>query len=392
MRCLFLFLLPFFGLCSSLEAQEPNNLSHGQHPQQYAQALELMSTYQYEAAHKLLSQCYIDEPENINYLLQIAHCNSQMGRYPDAKLFYNAALKVDSLNSRAISALGSIYEQELNYRKAFDYFQQLIQQDTTNGFYYKRNGYLALRLGDPIAAAGYFLRAYEISEGDVEAMIQLSSIYLALNQVDFAEQMIRAVKSIDPQNIKNLQNRARLYQKKKDHEQVVYSVKWAMDSGDTTAYYQMLLGVAYVELDSLDQAIMTFERIIEMEEANEYTHHYLAIAYRDKGEVDKSISHFEQAIELGRSPKLYNFHEDLAKVFTETHQYRDALTHFEKAYEYKPEPAFLFQMGRSADLYYKDKNIALRYYNRYLSSGDAKYKSYTNDRVRQLKEAIHFQK
>jgi tetratricopeptide (TPR) repeat protein len=357
----------------------------------YLEALDLMAGYKYAEAQELLSQCYIEEPRNLEYLLKIAYCNDQSGRYPDAKMFYNEALKVDSLNTTAISALGALYEKELNYRKAFGYYQYLIQMDTSNGYYYKRNGYLALRLGDPIAAAGYFLRAYELNSGDVEAMIQLSSIYLALDQYDYAEEMTRKVGSVDPRNIKNLQNRARLFQKQKDYEGVVRNVQKAMESGDTSAYYQMLLGVAYVELDSLDQAVETLQALSERKEDNEYTHHYLAIAYRDKGVIDTSLLHFEKAIELGTSPKMHVFHDDLARVYTGENQHRKALTHYEKAYEYEKDPAYLFHMGRSADLYYKDKNIALRYYKRYVTSGHQKYKTYTLDRIKQLKEVLHFQ-
>ena len=260
MLCAILFLCWYN--VGGLWGQVVDTTGQAKRQQLYAEALELMGSYQYEEAQKLLSQCYIEEPKNIDFLVKIAYCNAQSGRYPDAKLFYDQALKVDSTNTVVISALGALYEQELNYRKAFSYYQQLLQIDTTNGYFFKRNGYLALRLGDPIAAAGYFLRAYEISESDIEAMLQLTSIYLAVDQLEFAERMTKKVNFLDPNNIKYLHNQARLYQKQKDYEQVAFMVNRAMKNGDTTNYYQMLLGVAYVELDSLDEAISTLSQII----------------------------------------------------------------------------------------------------------------------------------
>ncbi|MEN0006531.1 MAG: tetratricopeptide repeat protein [Bacteroidota bacterium] len=376
----------------SLVGQIPDTTGQAKRQELYAEALELMGQYQYEEAQKLLSQCYIEKSKNIDFILKVAYCNAQMGRYPDAKLFYGEALKVDSLNTLAISALGAIYEQELNYRKSFSYYQRLIQMDTTNGYFFKRNGYLALRLGDPLVALGYFLRAYEISSNDVEAMLQITNIFLSVGQLEEAEKMANKVNFLDPNNIKNLHNRARLYQKQKEYEQVASSVNRAMQNGDTTNYYQMLLGVAYVELDSLDEAISTLTKIIERKKDNEYTHHYLAIAYRDRGEIEESIKHFQIAIEKGASPKMHAFHEDLARVYVERNQHRKALTHFAKAYEYKEEAKYLFQMARSADLYYKDKSIAMRHYKKYVASGDPKYRSYAQDRIKQLKEVLHFQK
>ena len=39
--------------------------------------------------------------------------------------------------------------------------------------------------------------------------------------------------------------------------------------------------------------------------------------------------------------------------------------------------------------YYKDKRIAMRYYKRYLKTGNKKYEDYSTKRVEQLKEVIH---
>ena len=76
----------------------------------YNKAMDLMSAYQFEQAQELLSECYIQEPENMDYLNKIAYCNFQLGRYKDAQLFYGEVLKLDSINTIAISSLGSIAE------------------------------------------------------------------------------------------------------------------------------------------------------------------------------------------------------------------------------------------------------------------------------------------
>ena len=84
--------------------------------QKYQQALAYISAFQFDKAQRILNECYIKDEDNIDYILKIAYCNFQSGRYPDAKLFYQTALKLDSMNTVAISSLGYIYERELNYK------------------------------------------------------------------------------------------------------------------------------------------------------------------------------------------------------------------------------------------------------------------------------------
>ena len=359
--------------------------------QQLNQATELMNAFQFDKAQELLSECYIREPNNILYLNKIAYCNLQLGRYRDAKIFYKETLKLDSINTTALSSLGNIYERENNYKEAQQYYQQLIEIDSTNSYYFKRNGFMALRLNKVLGAIGFFLKAHELNESDIEVIDQLCSIYLALEELDYADQMLRKGLNLDPNNLKLIYNKARLHQKKKEHATVVETIERAMVQGDTSNYYQMMLGVAYLHIDSLDQAVFHLEEIIKREKDSEHTHHYLALAYRQKGEEDKSVVHLEKAIEKAISPKITVYHGDMASISEEQGHYKTAIKHFEAAHRYSGEDIYLFHLARNHDLYYKDKKMALRLYKKYLNSKDDKYRAYTEERITQLKEIIHFQ-
>ncbi|MEM6698021.1 MAG: hypothetical protein AAF599_06475, partial [Bacteroidota bacterium] len=71
--------------------------------------------------------------------------------------------------------------------------------------------------------------------------------------------------------------------------------------------------------------------------------------------------------------------------------YKAAIQHYEKAYEYSAAAETLFFLARNHDLYYKDKKMAMRYYQKYWNTGDLKYRKYTKERIERLKEVIHFQ-
>ena len=358
--------------------------------EKYQQALELINTFQFDKAQSLLSACYIQEPENTDYLLKIAYCNQQSGRYPDALIFYNKVLEIDTANLNALSSIGAIYERTSNFRRAAEYYRQLIRIDTSNAYYYKRNGYVALRLNKPLQSVIYYLRAHALNDADIETIDQLADLYLALNDLESADLMVKRGRSIDPNNLGLLYNQARLEQKRKNHEAVAGSIRRAMELGDTSDYYQMMLGVAYLYLDSMDQAIKNLQAIVERGADSEYTHHYLGLAYRAKDEHEKSVEHLEQAIKLGISEKMADFQADLASVLVEENDYRSAIDHYREAMKYEPSPEHIFHLARACDQYYKDKKVALKYYEQYLNTSNQKFREYAEQRIKQLKEFIHF--
>ncbi len=359
--------------------------------QLYLHALDDISAYQFDEALKTLSECYIREPENLDYLSRIAYCHTQLGRFRDAKLYYEKMLKLDSLNTIAISSLGSLYEKEFNYVKAREFYGSLIEIDTSNSYYFKRNGFLALRVDKPLEALGFFMKAHRLNDKDLEVIDMMCSIYLALNAYEPVEPLLQKGLNLDGQNIKLLQTQARLKQKLKDHAGVVESIEKTMVQGDTSDYYQMMLGVAYLKIDSTEKAIEHLSAIVQRGEDTEHTQHYLGLAYLEKEQFDSSQLHLEKAVEMGISKKMSVYHADLAQLMQTQYKYKAAIEHYEKAYAYSKDPEHLFHLARNCDLYYKDKRIASKYYRKYLNTGDAKFQEYTEDRIKQLREIIHFQ-
>ena len=360
--------------------------------ERYQQALDLISAYQFERAQELLSFCYDADPENIDYLARIAYCNFQLGRYGDAKIFYNKILSIDSTNAIALSSLGNIYEREYNYSEAAAYFQQLLQVDSTNSYYYKRNGRLALKQNNPIGALYFYLKAHQLNEADIEVIDQLSAIYLGMGQLDYAERMLDKGFNLDPKNIKLLYNKANLHNKRKEYTKVIEAVEGAMMQGDTSDYYQMMVGVAYVRVDSADEAIEHLQAIVDREKDTEHTHHYLGLAHFYKRDLEKAEEHLRKALEMGISEKMGIYHGDLANTLVAKDDYPGAIEHYQDAYRYNPTPRYLFRLAQLSDSYYKDKKIALKYFDRYLATTDEEFRAYSEQRARKIREYLHFSK
>lgn len=392
MRYLILALLLVVLFCQSLPAQTSVPDSTQQQVQHwYTQAQRHLEGYRFDQALQLLTRCYHEDPEDIGVLGKIAYCHQQMGRFRDAKMYHGEVLKRDSTNTNALNSLAIIAGQERNYRQAEQHYDRLLSLDTTNAYYYKRAAFTALRVGNTPKGIGLFLRAHELNEADMEVIDQLSTIYIALKQLDFAERLLQKGLNRAPNNISLLQNKAQLHQKRNEHQEVVIAIEKAMTQGDTTDYYQMMLGVAYLKIDSLEQGIWHLEQIVGRKKDTDKTHHYLGLAYFYKKDYERGEEHLRQAIELGISPNMGNYYEDLANLNLKQKDRPEAIRNYRRALEYKTDPQTLYLLANQTDVYYRDKSIALNYYQQYLASSDSTYRQDAADRVRYLREVVHQQ-
>lgn len=359
---------------------------------QYAPALTAIRQYQYERALELLSECYTAEPHNAAYLLQIGYCNTQLGRYKDARLFYGQILRNDSMHTEAIIALAGISERENNYRQAGEWYGKLIGMYPLNSYYHKKAGLASLKLGDGMAAVLSLRESYRLNNSDLEVTDQLSSLYLEMDADSSAMLLLNRGLLIDPGNVRLLHNSARLYNKRKQYPALIHAVNRSRVEGDSSHYYQMLLAVAYLQLDSLDAAIPLLEDLEAQGKGTEHVYHYLGLGYRKKGELDQGAYWYRKAIDAAISPKTGIYYADLGAIHAEQKDYKSAVELYEKAYGYSGLPKDIFFQAQYCDQYYKDKNIALRHYQRYLHTKDPEYRDFVETRIRQIREQQHFSK
>ncbi|MGB3849282.1 MAG: hypothetical protein WA958_04895 [Tunicatimonas sp.] len=100
-------------------------------------------------------------------------------------------------------------------------------------------------------------------------------------------------------------NQATVYYNQEQYAEAVPLLKSLQQSEDHTAYWSLLLGNAYLQLDSTTQAIDQFERVAAQSSNNNYTQYgrwYLAISYLR----DKNITATRETLQpIARQPGLF---------------------------------------------------------------------------------------
>jgi len=363
---------------------------------EYKKGVEALNNYQYQKAVDIFFECNRSDYNNNDYLQKLAYAYMKLGDYGEAKLSYKSLLKRDSSIAKAWIDLGGIYEKELNYKKAGECYSNLLDIDSTNSFYFRQNAFIAKKRKNFIAAIAFFNKAHELNEKDMVVIVELSELLLRLQQAETALALVEKGLKHSPKNLKLLYSKASILNFQKNYEEVITTVQQTMAMGDTVQYYQKLIGLAFLKMEQYDSCIHHLTEIVIKEQASEHTYSQLAQAYSGLGELDSATVHYELAIDYGISKNVVNYYRNLAMTLDSQKKLKPAIDAWKKAIELEdeeePQPIAYFFLAQDCDNYYKDKNIAIRYYQKYLKSGHQQYPDYVKKRISYLKGVMHQQR
>ena len=358
MKNLLIFSLIIIGLClNKTLAQSDVQLIDG-----------LMQKGQYSQALILLEKLNIGDSTQLEILQKQALCNFKLGRLSQSKKLYYSALHKNLASSEILLQIATIGEKENNYSEAFKSYQKLNQLDSTNTFYWKELARISSRMERSKDAISYLKKAISLDGNDIESIANLANLYLNIPQDDLAKPLINKGFQLDSSSIKIRYLRSRLFYRNSDFKAVRKDILYVMSLGDSTAYYQRLLGTAYYYLDSIPQAIATFKRLLRIGEDTENVRAGLAFALLKSTENNQDILHeakqnFNDAINLGTSDRISDYEMGIADVYDKNGDTELAIRNLQRIINYRPKAVF-----RLAEIYEKkknDKEMALIFYQEY---------------------------
>lgn len=344
----------------------------------------------YSSAISKLESMYVGHQDSLRLLQKMSQCYYHLGDYYKVKETDLKILEKDPENRIVLTRLGSVYDSELNLPKAIKYYSALLKIDTSNAYYYKQNALMQLKAGEKQTAFQFLAKSYKLNPKDVITISEMCDLMLESDNFEQVDSILTIALQRDSSNIKLLLTKARSKYKQKDYQAVVKTMERTLGRIDLPDYYIKMLGFAYLQIDSVDQAIYRLERLIHSQE-KEFIHYYLAIAYDKKEDQEASIFHYEQAIDKAISDNISLYHAEVAKLYESSGDKKRAIEYFRKAYDFEPVPKYLYFSALLADTYYRDKSIAIRYFDQYIRTNDTNvaYMDYARKKSKYLKELVH---
>jgi tetratricopeptide (TPR) repeat protein len=208
---------------------------------------------------------------------------------------------------------------------------------------------------------------------------------LETDMFDIADSVLtHALRTNSSPQLTLLLAKAQLGEKK--YAEVIKTTEKLLVKSDTLPAYARLMGISYFQLHEYDKVIPCMDFLLRKGLKAEWMYYYQGVSYQHLNKPDSAITFLNKAIEEGISDNIGQYYVQLATSYENVKDFKSAIKYYKAAYENSKKDILLYHLGRSYDVYYKDKSQAIAYFKRYLNSDDTikVAKEYTRSRLNEL--------
>ncbi len=234
-----------------------------------------------------------------------------LGKYghPDAKSYYEKALKLDPGNHLAKLNLGLAFVEEGDNIQAYSHFRSIINDRIVNTNYTVealiQASEIAIKFGWIAEGEQYLASAKAILPYDLRVIVKLAKIYLKEAKIigsdfalDEASELLAIAVEKDPRNIESNYYLSHVYYMKKEY---LLAIRSFMKSTKTEgvyrdlsnfwisrSYHQLYSNLLFSSPEYLESAIKYAEKLKDISKKVPMANEYLANLYEEAGEKEKS--------------------------------------------------------------------------------------------------------
>ncbi len=306
----------------------------------------------YSTAGKWFAKAIEKDRGNALAFYYLGRAKYNESRFEEAIKAFEECLRLDPKNVKAGGNLGLSFEALGRNEEAFAAYRAAVALNERAGSrepgLYLDFGTLLLARKQPSQAVPYLLQAVQMADGDARSHQELGKAYLALNQLDKAQEEAEKAIALAPQNAPNHYLLMQIYRKrglveKADAEGQTYTGLTGAHSAPETPLAGARSLLTLGKLSESEQATRDYLR----SRNNSADGHYLLAYILFKEQRPKeSLAEYTEAARY-RSPTAAEF-EAVASDYVLLKDYQDAARWFAKAIELNPKDALgWYYLGRT---------------------------------------------
>jgi tetratricopeptide (TPR) repeat protein len=262
----------------------------------------------------------------------------RMAKYNDARISFEACLKLKPDFEKAHLNLGMSYKKLDNSDKAVKEFQSAIDDKPDFFQAYDELGKGLKEKGDLNGAINAFRSAVKYSpQGEKSSSIyfkDLANAYIAKEAYADAEKALGSALSLDPDDLDSSYKMANVkYNLGKPNEGLDFA-KRAVAGKPQIPEYNYQLGLEYEAMKDTDNAIKYYSKAIELDSNYANPLINLGKIYTDADLYDKALPLLLAAYKI--IPDNFIVNNNLGNIYSGKEQYEDSLKYLEKAVLLKP--------------------------------------------------------
>jgi tetratricopeptide (TPR) repeat protein len=311
---------------------------------------------------------------NKSYKMALGMAYHSIGRTREAITLFEEIIMEDPLDRKSRLDLATLYMIRKEYMKSLALYQHLLEDDSLNYFLYKQAGICFLETGQQDSALSYFERAFSLNPADVYLTRQIANIYLNKDQQDMALSMIQKGIVHDTTHPDLLSLRGYIWYLNSNSSLAVKDLGAAASRDNSSVFTYKYLGLALLQEKHFDEARIALLNAHKLDSLDITILFYLGSACRFSNFQNEAIQYYLKAIKLLESSLgvMKNAHIELAEIYTDLDQFDIALEAYQVSLSYDARDNLIFyKMAQVYDYYLNRKEIAIKYYEKYLAGKNA---------------------
>ncbi len=327
----------------------------------------------------------------------IGNCYEALGNIEEAMKLYEEVLQMHPENLLLKYQLAKLYISNFKVEKGIKLLKELSQKDSLNPNYPYQLGNTYAKLGTQgfIKSGNYYLQAYRIDSTHVKSIYNLAKFFEQLRFKDSTMLFINKGLMINPNSINFNQLKSKHSYLNKELDTALAYLKKLENLNFKTKFTYQLYGLVYLKKEDFKQAENYLKKAQRIDFRDPDTGFNLGLAQEGLKKYKEAERAYMFSI-LNQKPDTDKNYLRLGLVQLLQNKQKEALLSFEKGFENNSQNYnLLYQLAITSDTYYKDKEIALGHYKKYMrkfEDKDQKQTAFVQQRIKAINKGLFMDK
>ncbi|WP_341216074.1 tetratricopeptide repeat protein [uncultured Wocania sp.] len=316
---------------------------------------------------------------------KIAKAYIAIGNYDEALINYEKGVETNPENTLLKYDFGKFLYRTKNFKKASEVFNKLVYTDYKNPNFHYELGLTLEQLKDS-TAQNRFYSAFQLDSTHQKAIFKIAKYHLKKGHNKLADKYINTGLSSYKNNKELISLKAQNYYVRQQYENAIIWFEKLLELGESSEFIHEKLSLCYVQLYEYKKAI-THRKLALQFNPNDATAIYVVGTYYEKLDDFRSAEEYiSKALSILDQP-LDAEYMKLGTVLNHQKKYKEGITALKKAVRENPTNEFSnLHLAITLETYYADYDAKINALEDFTKKfPNSKLNSFIEDRISKLK-------
>ncbi len=317
---------------------------------------------------------------------KIAKAYIAIGNYDEALLHYEKSIEANPDNALIKYEYGKLLSKTKNYNEASNMFRKLIDIDYKNSNYHYELGLLLEHLKDS-TAQNRFYSAFQLDSTHQKAIFRIAKFHVQKRHYKTANKYIDIGLASYVNNKDLISLKAQNYYSKKDYDNAVIWFEKLIELNESSQFIHEKLSMSYAQIYEFEKAVEQGLLALEFDPDNTNNLFIQGELYQRVEDFKNAEKYMLQSLVL-QDMALDKEYVKLATVYNIQNKFKEAIEVYKRAIEENPENEHAqFFLVYTKDRYYKDVDTRIKLFEAFKTKyPKSKFNSIIDYRLIELKE------